>query len=90
MTGWGSRRCGSPSSSELANASESGVERRAFSLSSRTVWLVGATAGRTPWPGLDGGPGLTVPELIVYVTKTRMRTEPAELPFFLFFSLSPI
>lgn len=58
-------RRGSTSSSELAKASESGVERRAFSFSSRIACGLGATVGKPPWPGLDCGPGLMVPELIV-------------------------
>lgn len=58
-------RWGSTSSSELANASESGVERRALSLSRRIAWLVGAMEEKLPWPALFGWPTLIVPELIV-------------------------
>ena len=64
--GWdrGSWRCISGSSSELAIASESGVERR-FNLSRRIAWLLGATAGKPLWPGFGCGPCLMVVEFIV-------------------------
>ncbi len=71
----GSWRCGSPSSSELASASESGVARR-FSLSRRMDWLLGATAaGKPAWPGLLCGVG-QMPELIVLVTTDQTLSKP--------------
>lgn len=56
-------RRASGSSSELARASESGVDRL-FSFSRSIAWLLGAPTGKLPWPGLDGAPGLIPPELM--------------------------
>jgi hypothetical protein len=55
----------SPSSSELASASESGVDVLACTFSRSKVWEFGAVVGSGPWPSLDDGPGLKEPELMV-------------------------
>jgi len=53
------------SSSELANASESGVAVLALSLSRRIAWLDGGPAGRPPWPCFEGVLGFMAAELIL-------------------------
>lgn len=71
-TGWCGRRAvwvgsgtrWSLSSSELANASESGVEVRPLSLSRRT-WLEWGRPESPPCPGRDGVLGLTTVELMI-------------------------
>lgn len=71
-TGWvGSGTRPSASSSELANASESGVEVRALNFSSRIDWLEGGTDECPTGPTLDGVLGLTAAELIIYLVFSK-------------------
>lgn len=62
----------SASSSELAKASESGVEVRALNFSSRIDWLEGGTDDCPTGPTLDGVLGLTAAELIIYLVLSKI------------------